>query len=254
MNRLFCFNVLLLFCAIAARGATSDQIVIKSGPERVNLVELYTSEGCSSCPPAEEWLGGLRNDSRLWHAFVPVAFHVDYWDRLGWKDRFAQTAFTARQFAYAKAGAVSSVYTPGFFVNGREWHDWFEHRQLPSNGDRPGVLEARVAATGEAEVRFAPEVKFEKGTAHAAWLGFGLVSNVGRGENAGRTLRHDFVVLSHTSANLARDAKGNWRAMVAAPVLSEKADALAVWIEAKDGVPLQAAGSWLDTKEPMHGS
>jgi hypothetical protein len=251
--RLCLFAGLVLCGGIFFPANAAGESVIKAGPGRVSLIELYTSEGCSSCPPAEEWLGSLRNDSGLWRAFVPVAFHVDYWDRLGWRDRFAQPAFTARQFAYAKAGAVSSVYTPGFFVNGREWKEWFENRQLPSNKDRAGVLEARVASTGEVEVRFAPEATFEKGTVHVAWLGFGLVSNVRRGENAGHVLRHDFVVLRHTSGSLARDEKGDWRAVVAAPVLSEKAGALAVWIESKDGIPLQAAGGWLDVKSSAPG-
>jgi hypothetical protein len=245
LRRLLSTGFLLLFYGICLRATATDEVTIKGGPQRVDLVELYTSEGCSSCPPAEEWFSGLRHDSRLWHAFVPVAFHVDYWDRLSWKDRFAQPSFTARQLAYARAGAVSSVYTPGFFVDGREWSEWFNNRQLPLKSDRPGVLEARVASTGEVSVRFAPEIKFEGGSAHVAWLGFGLVSNVRRGENAGRTLHQDFVVLSHASANLSHDAKGGWTAEVAAPRLGEKAGALAVWIEPKNGVPVQAAGGWL---------
>jgi hypothetical protein len=237
-----------LSCGIYRYATAADELEIKSGPQRVSLIELYTSEGCSSCPPAEEWLSGLRSDSRLWRAFVPVAFHVDYWDRLGWKDRFAQAAFTARQFAYAKTGAVSTVYTPGFLVDGREWKGWFDNRQLPLSKDRPGTLEARVATSGEATVRFFPDVKFEQGIAHVAWLGFGLVSDVRHGENAGRALRHDFVVLSHATAKLSRDSDGHWTARVDAPRLSEKAQALAVWIETSSGVPVQAAGGWLDTR------
>jgi hypothetical protein len=92
--------VLLFGTPFSANGG--DGLIIKSGPQRVSSIELYTSEGCGSCPPAEQWLSGLRNDSRLWRVLAPVAFHVDYWDRLGWKDRFAQFAFTARQYAYAR--------------------------------------------------------------------------------------------------------------------------------------------------------
>ena len=79
----------------------ADNVVFESGAKKVQLLELFTSEGCSSCPPAEASLGRLVNDPRLWHEFVPVAFHVDYWDRLGWKDPFASAEWTKRQRLYA---------------------------------------------------------------------------------------------------------------------------------------------------------
>ncbi len=69
----------------------------ESGPEQTALIELYTSEGCSSCPPAEAWMSHLKDDPGLWKQFVPIAFHVDYWDRLGWRDRFSSKRWTERQ-------------------------------------------------------------------------------------------------------------------------------------------------------------
>src|SRR3954451_5035298 len=72
-----------------------------SGSEQTALIELYTSEGCSSCPPAEAWLTQWKDDAGLWKRFVPIAFHVDYWDRLGWRDRFASKQWTERQTRYA---------------------------------------------------------------------------------------------------------------------------------------------------------
>jgi len=234
----------ILFYGVSLRASAAGDLIIKSGPQRVSLIELYTSEGCSSCPPAEQWLSGLRKDARLWRTIVPVAFHVDYWDRLGWKDRFAQASFTARQYAYAKAG---TVYTPGFVVDGREWRAWFEDQHLPSNNQSAGVLEARVSSAGEITTRYSPEMKFEEGTGHVAWLGFGLVSDVRRGENAGRTLHHDFVVLEHASAKLSREADGHWTARLETPRLIDKAGALALWVEVK-GIPVQAAGGWLDAR------
>src|SRR5207237_177518 len=83
--------VLLLFFGGVLR---ADNVVFESGPKKVQLLELFTSEGCSSCPPAEASLAQLVKDSRLWRAFVPIAFHVDYWDRLGWKDPFASSEWT----------------------------------------------------------------------------------------------------------------------------------------------------------------
>src|SRR4051812_9133614 len=91
-----------------------------SGQTRTHLLELYSSEGCSSCPPAEAWVGGLREAPGLWRDFVPVAFHVAYWDQLGWRDRFATPEFNARQYAYASAWGTESVYTPEFVLDGAE--------------------------------------------------------------------------------------------------------------------------------------
>ncbi len=83
---LFRLGVLVL---LGGSQASADTLHLASGDTRVNLLELYTSEGCSSCPPADRWLSGLRQDPRLWRQLVPVAFHVDYWDGIGWPDRFA---------------------------------------------------------------------------------------------------------------------------------------------------------------------
>jgi hypothetical protein len=93
----------------------------KSGENQAALVELYTSEGCSSCPPAEAWLSRLKDGPGLWKEFVPVAFHVDYWDYLGWRDKWSAEAFSARQRAYASAWHNDNIYTPGFILNGSEW-------------------------------------------------------------------------------------------------------------------------------------
>src|SRR5256886_7314986 len=94
------------------------------------FVELFTSEGCSSCPPADAWISQLKESPDLWKKIVPVVFHVDYWDNLGWRDRFAKPEFTERQRRYVAACRGDSVYTPGFVVNGREWRDWVCNRAL----------------------------------------------------------------------------------------------------------------------------
>src|SRR5205823_9928722 len=101
----------------------ADNVVFESGPKKIQLLELFTSEGCSSCPPAEASLGRLVNDPRLWHEFVPVAFPVDYWDRLGRKHPLASVEWTKRQRLYAANWNAETVYTPAFVLNGREWRD-----------------------------------------------------------------------------------------------------------------------------------
>src|SRR3977135_776940 len=91
---------ILLLAMAAATSALAGEIAFESKPARNHLIELYTSEGCSSCPPAEEWMSGLKNQPRLWQDIVPVAFHVDYWDHLGWKDSFASKIWNERQGGY----------------------------------------------------------------------------------------------------------------------------------------------------------
>ena len=104
--------------------ARAEPIVFQSSESQVSLVELFTSEGCSSCPPAEKWLSDLKAAPGLWKHFVPVAFHVDYWDYLGWRDPWASKAFSDRQRAYAQLWRGDSIYTPGFVLNGQEWRSW----------------------------------------------------------------------------------------------------------------------------------
>jgi hypothetical protein len=218
------------------------ELTLTSKSSGTHLLELYTSEGCSSCPPAEAWLGKLKSDDRLWQDFVPVAFHVDYWDRLGWKDRFAQPEWTQRQRAYANQWRNSSVYTPGFVLDGREWQDWSGKLSFPTR-ENAGLLTASGNGNLVA-ITFQPAGKFTGGSAHVAWLGFNLSSNIEAGENAGRSLRHDFVVLRHAAAPLLRDGNGFWKVELRSRSVDRETGAIACWIET-DGVPIQATGGWL---------
>jgi hypothetical protein len=108
----------------------SEPKTFESGDMQTTLIELFTSEGCSSCPPADAWMSRLKTNPDLWKNIVPAVFHVDYWDGLGWRDRFAKPEFTARQRQYVATWRGDSVYTPGFVVNGREWRDWHGNRAL----------------------------------------------------------------------------------------------------------------------------
>src|SRR5256885_10643086 len=112
--------ILLFLLVFSSRVPAHADVLFEAGPARVHLLELFTSEGCSSCPPADAWFSKLKQSPGLWHDFVPVAFHVDYWDRLGWRDRFASKEWTSRQQAYAVRGNGDSVYTPEFVLDGNE--------------------------------------------------------------------------------------------------------------------------------------
>ena len=220
------------------------EVTVQSGPARVHLLELFTSEGCSSCPPAERWFSTLRASPRLWKDFVPVAFHVDYWDNLGWKDRLASAAHTARQRSYAAAWGTGTIYTPGFVLDGREWRGR-DLAAVPAPAGNVGALTATLRDNGEVVVTFQPAAKGAgRWQAHAALLGLDLTSDVKAGENSGRKLQHDFVALAHESAAMAASGDGA-RATLNLPAARNPA-ALAIWITAAGSTePVQAAGGAL---------
>jgi hypothetical protein len=124
--------ILMMWLSAAGYIFTAETTTFESGETQTSLIELFTSEGCSSCPPAEKWLSAFNSNPDLWKKVVPVAFHVDYWNHLGWCDRFSKPEFTLRQQQYAAGWGGDSVYTPGFVVNGREWRDWFSGNALPA--------------------------------------------------------------------------------------------------------------------------
>lgn len=238
-----------LALAAIVGGALADGTIRVESPDRqVQLIELYTSEGCSSCPPADRWLSGLKDDPRLWHEIVPVAFHVDYWNYLGWPDRFSSGAYSERQRRYAAAGGLRTVYTPGFVVNGREWRGWFRGRMLQHRGEPAAGILSGAGSETALQIRYQPAARLDGPLqVHVARLGFDLHTEVGGGENDGRGLQHDFVVLGYEEHPLQRQGTEH-RALVQLPPAREPAarQGLALWVTRKGDLrPLQAAGGWL---------
>lgn len=224
---------------VSARAETTFQ----SGPQRVSLLEVYTSEGCSSCPPAESWLGELKNRGGLWKEIVPVAFHVDYWDNLGWKDRFAKQEYTSRQRAYSEAWGTTSVYTPGFVFDGAEWKGWFDGSPLPGPGDRPaGKLEVKIE-NQTATITFSGNPGGKELQAYLVPMAMDVSSEVRAGENRGRKLNHSFVALDLISKKLIGK---NGEFAIELPFDYAAANAVAVWVTLVGSVkPVQAAGGYL---------
>ena len=216
-----------------------------SGEEQVTLVELFTSEGCSSCPPAEAWLNRFVDNAGLWQRIIPMAFHVDYWDYIGWKDRFARPRFSKRQYRYQEEGGIRTVYTPGVLVNGREWRGWYSGAP-PHSSTRSGSLTLSLEGD-RVSARFAPAtggVPARSLRLHLVLLAFGLESEVAAGENRGRRLAHEFVVVGMNSAD---SAEPRWH--LALPEVHEtgaRRYALVAWVsETRHQRPLQAVGGWL---------
>ncbi len=205
------------------------------------VVELYTSQGCSSCPPADEILAGLARRDDV----IALALHVDYWDYIGWKDEFASPAFSKRQKAYAKAAGHRTVYTPQMIVGGRdqlvgaksmELAELIDQhaRQTPgalvSLSRQGGKLFVTADRNGNARlpdlmivqlVRFDPLRKVD----------------IGRGENAGRTIAYANIVTSW-------DPIGNWDGkgpMQFSVDMGGNASPLAVVVQAEGNGPIVAA-------------
>jgi len=241
------FFVLLALASlpVALSAAPSPQ-TFQSGPARVALVELYTSEGCSSCPPADRWLGSLRNDPRLWHDFVPIAFHVNYWDRLGWKDRLSSRAYTQREYAYSSEWRAASVYTPCFVLNGAEWHADPGALNAAARSNA-GLLSLQLAADptpDRCSVHYTTAAPAQHLTAHVALLGGGISTKVMAGENVGSTLTHEFVVLALAESTLA-DSTATLT-LPAPSVTGAPRSAVVAWItQGSSPRPLQSVGGWL---------
>lgn len=193
-----CLNV---FATAYAGGCSA-----RSGGQRVALLELYTSEGCNSCPPADEWLSQLPAKGFASDHLVPLAFHVDYWNYLGWRDVFSQEKFTARQRRLAQIYNANFVYTPQLVLNGKDyrrgffWDNTSEkineiNRQKPlANIDLALSLSAARQLQVKAKIVVPSGFEKQDVQAYLALYENNLSNAVKAGENNGRILHHDFVV------------------------------------------------------------
>ena len=244
----------LILGVLASVTAHADPIVFESPERQTALLELFTSEGCSSCPPAESWLSQLKQKPELWSDFVPVAFHVDYWDHLGWRDKWASQQFSDRQRDYAQAWGSDSAYTPGFVLNGKEWRSWFGLRSVPTGSQtKTGVLRIVSEDANHWSVSFVPSSAGSSNyEVHAALLVSGVSSEVRRGENTGRHLQHDFAALTLVKHALARENAG-FQAGFLIDTKRNRTEgrlALAFWMTRSGHIePIQATGGWLPVLE-----
>ena len=234
----------LAFSQLPSYASAQANVVINSKPDS-QLIELYTSQGCSSCPPADKWLSRLKNDDKLWDSWVPVAFHVDYWDWIGWQDPYAQKSFSERQRNYKKRGAITSVYTPGFVVDGAEWRGWFDRKALPKPTQKSGNL--KVSRQDQTlNIQFDNPNNKTNLTLHVALEGFNLATPVAKGENADKKLIEDFVVLWYQTLAQAT-GKSSWDLTLPNGYdYSHQRFALAIWLTHEDSPkPIAVVGFWL---------
>jgi hypothetical protein len=199
-----------LAAAAACLPALAAPCVKQSPAHAVALVELYTSEGCSSCPPADQWLSRLAQSGLGDDEAIALALHVDYWDGLGWKDRFADRRFSDRQRALSDLAGRRVIYTPEVFVNLREFRNWDSGAQFrravkgvnakPAGADIRLALEAMPGAAASGQLKLQAHFAVKPGAASGGAQAFiaiyedKLVSEVAAGENRGAMLHHDRVV------------------------------------------------------------
>lgn len=253
-----CLTLLGLLLALTSSATLAnrlDDFAVQSDPVQTQLIEMFSSQGCSSCPPAQRWLSGYAKQPGLWRDFVPVVFHVTYWDYLGWRDPYGQRQFSRRQYQHLNAKATRQVYTPQFVVSGREWRGWFaKPPSLSLHQSREiGVISLEIkgthfSATFVQSPSHQPLVQ-ESSQFYLALVGSGLATRISSGENHDKVLKEDFTVLSYGHYDGKRQLEGMiWQGDV--PVLPETAHqaeklAWVAWVEESKSMPLQAVGGWI---------
>jgi hypothetical protein len=224
-----------------------------SGVHITPVVELYTSEGCSSCPPAEKWLNTLKGKTTAANPAVIQAFHVNYWDYIGWPDRFATAAHTNRQRQIAAWNKQNGIYTPQMVLNGGDWRGWGGIG--PFNSTVPA---AKTTATSSINLAQTGTDQFEAvvspvagaTTPTATWSAYwtitehGHITKVKAGENSGETLLHDYVVRQYTPVgdySAASPQKLSLRGVAATPGHERQVNL--VVFDPKTGKTLQAVSA-----------
>ena len=223
------FRTTVALALLQAFPAFAVECSARSGPHTTALVELYTSEGCDSCPPADRWLSSLASRGHAPDRVVPIALHVDYWDYIGWKDPYAKALFSSRQRRLAQVMRAKIVYTPQVLLQGedfRRWHTPAFDEAVARINARPGrakielVLQKASGGLFPVEARvevLEPSQRADAGLYLAAYENK-LVSAVEAGENRGKTLLHDYVAFEWVGP-LTFGPEGRLRVTKALPLL-----------------------------------
>jgi len=194
-------KLIILSCLLALPALAAEKLTVVSSPQQTAVVELYTSEGCSSCPPADQWFEALIDVPKEELDVLALAFHVDYWDYIGWKDRFGSPKHTSRQRQLGANNNQGSIYTPEFFVDGAEARGTRNViEKIRISNKKTAILQLMLSVSKEGEtlrleLQTASEDTLPK-ILHSRFLVYEsqLSSDVTRGENSGETLSHQQVV------------------------------------------------------------
>ena len=233
-----------LCCLLASAQAaeSSGSCTARSGANTPAIVELYTSEGCSSCPPADRWLSKLTAQPDV----IALAFHVDYWDHLGWKDPFGSPAFSQRQAQQQRVNGSRFSYTPQVTINGVDARHWRSLRPPITVPPSSSPVQVQLSRMGD---RYTAVVQAVNGPtlrvgAYWAVTENGWVSEVKRGENSGATLAHDFVVREYRPVSLWSTGEEHAKTLSFTPLTasegSRSRQVNLVVFDADSGRPMQA--------------
>ncbi len=214
----------LALIGLSSAPALGQQVICNwtSPAERMIVAELYTSEGCSSCPPADRWLSSQLTTPERSSSILALSFHVDYWNYIGWEDPYSKKQFTERQYAHKRAGNISQIYTPQYVFSNREVRRWGQAGLIPQRlaamqQDKAPVglqvsLERKAANLVEVQVKTEwLDERYSGGRVYVALYEDVLRQQVKAGENRGELLKHDRVV-RHLSD--ARKVSPTWRTLV----------------------------------------
>ena len=260
LSRLPFLPITLVFSLFQSTVLSAAECKVESTKNRVALLELYTSEGCSSCPPADKWLGNLSQQGIGLDKLVPLSLHVDYWNYIGWKDPYSAAEYTQRQRQIAQRNRLRSIYTPQMVFNGRDYRGWRRQsiKQLVNEVNGWPAL-AKIAFNWSAMTNdtFSASItselidnKVTSSTLYVALYENNLVSNVTAGENDGRSLHHEYVVRKMFAIPFSGKRKITKEIDIELKQAWNKANlGLAVFIQQRsDGEILQALASSLKCK------
>lgn len=239
---------IVFFCGF---NLNAEIIELKSGDTKKELIELYTSESCSSCPPAERWINQLKDQEGLWKTYIPTEFHVDYWNHLHWVDKYSKKSFSQRQRNYHRK-LQAGVYTPQVIQSGENQRQWY--RKNLSDKVKKQTAEGLITSsvnldTGKVEIEF--ELKNKNSnelSCHIALMAGEIKTKVKRGENSGRNLSHEFVVIEFSEDHLVKNkSKHQCRLDIDLVEYNKhKSRSVAVWVsETNSGRVIQSAGAWV---------
>ena len=199
-----------LLAMFLSNNAQAAECTAKSGTQRVALLELYTSEGCSSCPPADQWVSSLAAKKYVPGSLLPLAFHVDYWNNLGWPDPYSRAQFSERQREYSHRRGASFVVTPQLLLDGQNYQRPMLLQDIEGKTGTINRLppraeirlkQSRNATTIDArvEVSFGADADTRNALLYLALYENNLSTAVKAGENQGALLNHDVVVRELTA-------------------------------------------------------
>ncbi len=208
--------IIAFLAARAFLHSTPSSVVSLTGPAKgFAVVELFTSEGCSSCPPADQLVARIQQEDKDQPVYI-LAFHVDYWDRLGWKDAFSDARYTQRQNQYASWLNLQSVYTPQIVVNGRKEFVGSQENTLRT------AIQSGLGLIPAAQLTLS-DIRLDQGKVHwhydiknvaanssliVALVQRSAATDVKAGENSGRTLSHVQIVRNFSTTEVGMGASG----------------------------------------------